>query len=92
MDEPFVGKDVFSRRESLQRIVSGLDGHETVIVTTRLTDEIENAIDRAIIFHKGIVRADLYMDKIRTRSPTLTDVMQEVRRDHASRPFRWPEG
>lgn len=92
MDEPFVGKDIFARRDSLKRMIAGLTGEETVLVSTHLIDEIENVIDRAIILHKGLVRADIYVDDMRDRGFRLEDVMREAQLAHDMRPFRWPEG
>jgi ABC-2 type transport system ATP-binding protein len=92
MDEPFVGKDVFSRRDSLKRIVEGLTGSETVLLSTHLIDEIENVIDRAIVLHKGLVRADFYVDDMRQRGLGLADIMLDVRTAKNSHPFHWPEG
>ncbi|MBB6672970.1 ABC transporter ATP-binding protein [Cohnella nanjingensis] len=90
MDEPFVGKDIFSRRDSLNRMIAGLSGEETVLLTTHLIDEIENVIDRAIILHKGLIRADIYVDDMRERGLNLSDVMLEVRNARTSHPFSWP--
>lgn len=93
MDEPFVGKDVFSRHDSLKRIIEGLTGNETVLITTHLIDEIENVIDRAIIIHKGLIRADIYMDEIREQDLSLADVMLEARKTSMPDParrIRWP--
>ncbi|MBB6735295.1 ABC transporter ATP-binding protein [Cohnella zeiphila] len=92
MDEPFVGKDIFSRRDSLKRMVQGLTGSETVLLSTHLIDEIENVIDRAVVLHKGLVRADFYVDDMRERGLSLTDVMTEVRDSNTSHPYQWPEG
>nr|WP_255654690.1 ABC transporter ATP-binding protein [Cohnella sp. REN36] len=91
LDEPFVGKDVFTRRESLNRVVAGLTGEETVLLTTHQIDEIENVIDRAIVLHRGLVRADVYVDEVRERGLSLTDVMAEVRKTNYARPFGWPD-
>ncbi|MBO9598684.1 MAG: ABC transporter ATP-binding protein [Cohnella sp.] len=93
MDEPFVGKDIFSREDSLKRIIEGLTGDETVLITTHLIDEIENVIDRAIIIHKGLIRADVYMDDIREQDQSLADVMLEARATSMvdpARRIRWP--
>lgn len=93
MDEPFVGKDIFSREDSLKRIIEGLTGDETVLITTHLIDEIENAIDRAIVIHKGLIRADVYMDDIREQGRSLADVMLEARETSMADPSRrihWP--
>lgn len=85
MDEPFIGNDVFARRESLRVMMSELAGGETLLITTHLIEEIENVIDRAIILHKGLIRADLYMDDLRAEGRSLTDAMQEAR---CSQPWR----
>ncbi|MFC5405314.1 ATP-binding cassette domain-containing protein [Cohnella soli] len=90
MDEPFVGKDVFSRRDSLKRMIDGLTGEETVLLTTHLIDEIENVIDRAIILHKGIIRTDFYIDDMRAQGLSLADIMQEAREAKFYSPIRWP--
>ncbi|MFC4598701.1 ABC transporter ATP-binding protein [Cohnella hongkongensis] len=79
LDEPFTGKDVFARRESLKLVMSGLRGDETVLIATHLIDEIENVIDRAIVLHKGLIRADVRIDELREAGTSLTDAMQEVR-------------
>lgn len=85
MDEPFIGNDIFARRESLRVMMSELTGGETLLITTHLIEEIENVIDRAIILHKGLIRADHYMDDLREAGKSLTDAMQEAR---SSRPWR----
>jgi len=84
MDEPFVGEDIFSRRDALKLMLSGLSGEETVLITTHLIDEIENVIDRAIVIHQGLIRADLYIDDVREQGKSLADVMSEVRETYRS--------
>ncbi|WP_372637957.1 ATP-binding cassette domain-containing protein [Cohnella sp.] len=79
LDEPFVGKDVFSRRDSLKLMMSGLRGDETVLITTHLIDEIENVIDRAVVLNKGLIRADFRIDDLREEGRSLADAMEEVR-------------
>ncbi len=94
MDEPFVGKDIFSRHDSIKRIIEGLTGNETVLITTHLIDEIENVIDRAIILHKGLIRADVYMDGIREQGLSLADAMLNARSTSMADParrIRWPD-
>ncbi|CAI6082808.1 ABC transporter ATP-binding protein [Cohnella sp. JJ-181] len=79
MDEPFTGSDIFARRDSLKQMMSELRGGETVLISTHLIDEIENVIDRAIILHQGLIRADLYVDELREAGKSLADAMQEAR-------------
>lgn len=78
MDEPFLGKDMFTRRDFLKLMVSSLKGDETILLTTHIIDEIENVLDRAIILRYGRVKADFYIDDIREEGRTLADVMAEI--------------
>lgn len=78
MDEPFHGKDIFTRKDFLKIMVSNLKSDETVLITTHLIDEIEHVIDRAIILHKGRIKADFYIDDMREQGKNISDVMFEV--------------
>lgn len=75
MDEPFLGKDVFTRQDFLKLMVSNLEGGEVILITTHLIDEIENVIDRAVILQDGFVKADVYMDDLREEGKTLSEVL-----------------
>ncbi|RUS42830.1 ATP-binding cassette domain-containing protein [Cohnella sp. AR92] len=90
LDEPFVGKDIFVRQESLKRLISSLNGHETVLLTTHLIDEIENVIDRAVILDKGVIGADVYLDDIREQGKSLKELMAEVRQARPKIRMSWP--
>mgnify|MGYP000853966322 CR=1 FL=1 len=78
MDEPFNGKDIFTRRDFLKLMVSSLKNDETILITTHLIDEIENFIDGAVILRYGRIKADIYIDDMRSQGKTLADVMMEV--------------
>lgn len=78
MDEPFQGKDMFTRKDFLKLMVSNLKGDETILLTTHLIEEIEHVIDRAIIVHKGRIKADFYIDEMREQGKSISDVMSEV--------------
>lgn len=78
MDEPFLGKDMFTRRDFLKLMVSSLKSNETILVSTHLIDEIENFLDRVLILRYGRIKTDLLMDDIRTEGRNLTDVMIEA--------------
>ena len=78
MDEPFSGKDIFTRRDFLKLMVSSLKNYETILITTHLVDEIENFLDRAVILRYGRIKADFYIDDIRNEGKTLAEVMVEV--------------
>jgi len=78
MDEPFMGKDMFTRRDFLKLMVSSLKSGETILIATHLIDEIENVLDRAVILLYGRIKADFYIDDIREKGKTLAEVMAEV--------------
>lgn len=78
MDEPFIGKDMFTRKDFLKIIAGSLTGEETIIICTHELDEIANFIDRALILHKGSLKADVMMDDLRANGKTLPDLMKEA--------------
>lgn len=75
LDEPFLGKDVFSRHDFLKLLSATLTGEETLLISTHNVQEIENYLDRAIIFHNGIKKEDVMIDELRERGKTLIEVM-----------------
>jgi ABC-2 type transport system ATP-binding protein len=78
MDEPFLGKDVFTRRDFLKLMITTLREDETIIIATHLIDEIENMLTRAIILKDGNIKKDISMDDLREEGKGLYDVMAEV--------------
>ncbi|MCB6366768.1 ABC transporter ATP-binding protein [Intestinibacillus massiliensis] len=78
LDEPFLGKDIFTRRDFLKLMAGSLHHGETILVATHQVDEIENFLDRAILLHEGEVRADVYLDGLRAQGRTLVGLMQEI--------------
>lgn len=78
MDEPFLGKDLFTRRDFLKLMVSSLKDDETILIATHFIDEMENVLDRAIILRDGRIRADVYIDELREAGKNLVQVMAEV--------------
>lgn len=78
MDEPFLGKDMFARRDFLKLMIASLKGDETILLSTHLIEEIENVIDRAIIMREGRIKGDIYIDDLRERGGDLTAYMSEV--------------
>ncbi|GIP16562.1 multidrug ABC transporter ATP-binding protein [Paenibacillus montaniterrae] len=77
MDEPFNGKDMFTRRDFLTLMISSLKEDEAIILTTHIIDEIENVIDRAIILHQGRIKADVMIDELREAGQSLPELMAE---------------
>jgi len=74
MDEPFLGKDPFSRRDMLRIMASHLEGHEIILLSTHHISEIEHFVDRVVILHKGSVKSDVYMDELRENGMELSEL------------------
>lgn len=78
MDEPFLGKDVFARRDFLQMMAANLREEETVLVATHMVDEIEPFLDRALVFRYGRLKADATIDLLREQGTSLIELMAAV--------------
>lgn len=78
LDEPFLGKDIFSRRDFLQMMAAGLKEDETILISTHLIDEIENFLDRAVIFNFGRLKADCMIDELRENGSSLEELMADA--------------
>ena len=78
MDEPFLGKDVFTRRDFLKLMASSLHGDETVVIATHQIEEIENFLDRAIVLHEQEIAADVTLDEMRAEGKSLLELMQQA--------------
>ncbi|HHU77359.1 MAG: ABC transporter ATP-binding protein [Caldicoprobacterales bacterium] len=78
MDEPFLGKDIPTRRDFLKLMISSLREDETILISTHQLNEIENFIDRAVILRYGLIKLDIYMDELREQGKNLTEVMMEI--------------
>lgn len=57
LDEPTLGLDVIARRE-LWKIVSGLKGRITIVLTTHYLEEVEALCDRVGVLKKGKLIAE----------------------------------
>lgn len=78
MDEPFLGKDMFTRRDFLKLMAGSLRGQETILLATHHVEEIAPFIDRALILHKGRMAADALMDEVRGQGGSLVQLMQQA--------------
>lgn len=78
MDEPFIGKDMFTRQDFMQALAGSLTGEETIFITTHEIEEIESFIDRALIIENSKIAADVTMDELHQEGKSLVDVMKEV--------------
>jgi len=78
MDEPFNGKDMFTRQDFLKLMIASMKDEETLVITTHIIDEIENVIDRAIVLHEGRVKADVTIDELREAGQCLPELMAQT--------------
>ena len=78
MDEPFLGKDIFVRRDVLKLITATLNGGETILLSTHYIEDIENFLDRAIIINDGVISKDIEMDTIIAQNSSLEAEMAKA--------------
>ena len=64
MDEPFLGKDPFTRRDFLKLMSATLTGEETLLLSTHYIEDVEHFLDRALILHEGRIAEDLSLDTL----------------------------
>ncbi|WMI80758.1 ATP-binding cassette domain-containing protein [Anaerotignum sp. MB30-C6] len=78
MDEPFVGKDMFTRQDFMQALAGTLTGEETIFITTHEISEIENFVDRVIILKENNLVVDVTLDELRQEGRTIQELMKET--------------
>ena len=78
LDEPFLGKDIFTRRDFVKLMSASLTAEQTVLITTHEVDEIEHLIDRAVILHEGRVTGDWLLEDLRAQGRSLQEAMQQA--------------
>lgn len=78
MDEPFVGKDMFTRQDFMQALAGTLSGEETIFITTHEIGEIENFVDRVIILKENQIGIDITLEELREDGKTIQDLMKDV--------------
>ena len=64
MDEPFLGKDPFTRRDFIKLMSATLTGGETLLLSTHYIEDVEHFLDRALILHDGCIAEDLQLDTL----------------------------
>jgi len=77
MDEPFLGKDIFTRRDFLKLMIAMLDSHEGVMIATHQIEEIEMFITRAVVMRDGKIITDRQMDDLTTEWGSLSEFIQK---------------
>ncbi|NRA31834.1 MAG: ABC transporter ATP-binding protein [Polyangiaceae bacterium] len=75
LDEPTAGLDPNQIRE-VRRLIRGLAGKHTVLVSTHILSEVETTCDRAVIIDKGRTVASGTIDQLRTERRTLGAVLR----------------
>ncbi len=75
MDEPFLGKDVFSRRDFIKLLAGSLRGNETILLSSHHVEEIEPLLDRVLIFHQGQLVVDVLLDEMRESGRSLMELL-----------------
>lgn len=78
MDEPFLGKDVFTRRDFLKLMVGSLRGEETILLASHYVEEVEPFLDRAVILHKSRLAEDAMLDDVREKGSSLMELLQKA--------------
>lgn len=76
MDEPFLGKDVFTRRDFLKLMIAMLDADEGIVIATHQINEIEMYITRAVIIKDGKIITDHYMDDLIEQGISLLELIK----------------
>lgn len=67
LDEPTLGLDVLARRE-LWKVIEGLKGKMTIILTTHYMEEAESLSDYVAVMVKGELRACGTLDELKART------------------------
>jgi len=75
MDEPFLGKDPFTRKDVIKLMSGALRGGETILIATHYLDDVEDFLDRALILHEGRIVDDVQTENLHENGKTLLDCM-----------------
>ena len=78
MDEPFSGKDIFTRRDFLKMMIGSLRNDEAIIIATHLPDEVSAFITRAVVLKEGRKIQDVSMEKLEEEHVTLEEFLRSV--------------
>ena len=85
MDEPFAGNDVFNREDFYKVLLGILGGHETIILSTHLMEEVEPFISRAVLLHQGKIIGDTTTDELQEQNLGLMDYVKATYNYRADR-------
>ena len=88
MDEPFAGNDVFNREDFYKVLLGLLEPTETVLLSTHLLEEVEQAISRAVLLRRGELVGDVTTLELEERGETLMDYVKSAYHYCADRVLR----
>ena len=88
MDEPFAGNDVFNREDFYKVLLGLLEPTETVLLSTHLLEEVEQAISRAVLLRRGELVGDVTTLELEEREETLMDYVKSAYHYRADRVLR----
>ena len=79
MDEPFLGKDIFTRRDFLKLMASSLHGEETILISTHLISDVENMLDEVLFLKEGRLYLHGSAEAIRAKEgKSIDELFREV--------------
>ncbi len=90
MDEPFMGKDIFTRRDFMKLMIASLREDESIIIATHLIDEIQNLLTRVVVLENGRKKYDFKIEELEKQEISLLEFMkknQNYREDRVSKIF-----
>lgn len=77
LDEPFSGKDVFTRQDFLRLMAGSMREGESILLSSHQVEEMEQILDRAIILHEGKVVSDVLLEELQDSGRTLLELFAE---------------
>lgn len=80
IDEPFLGADIFSRRDFLKLMIAELGEDKTIVITTHQVEELQNLLDRAVIIVGGKIAVDIDVAELEERGG---DLIEEFIKAHS---------
>lgn len=78
MDEPFLGKDIFTRRDFLKLMAGSLTDDEAIIIATHLPDEVSGIINRAVVMKNGRIIKDIAVEELQDAGISLEAYLKEL--------------
>ena len=79
LDEPFLGKDPFSKKDTVSYMAANLKEDQTLVIVTHDLNEVENFVDRLLMMEDGELIRDVLLDDIREEGKTLFEYMRDAR-------------